>query len=218
MTVPPIPWSLVRDTAEADLDPFLPLRLARAHLRLPADFTSDDELIGRMSRSAERLVEDDLGIALVRQELTLKLDRFPCGPINLPRPPLVEVTAVKYYDTAGVQQTLDDSLYYVLLSGATASAPGFIHPVYGSSWPVTQERPQAVSVEYVAGFVAGATPDGATPFSTIPSAVQSAIRMVLAELYEQREVTLTGTIQAQLPLYEKLVGEHRCDWELSFGP
>jgi len=48
-------------------------------------------------------------------------DHFPsCGWLCLPLPPLQSVASIKYYDTDGVQQTLDAAVYQVSTAGDQA--------------------------------------------------------------------------------------------------
>src|SRR5690606_36285460 len=82
------------------------------------------------------------------QTLTLTLDRFPCGPIYLPYPPLQSVSSIGYVDPQGVAQTVGVADYQVDIN----SEPGRLVPAYGTTWPSTQCVLGAVTIEYVAGY------------------------------------------------------------------
>lgn len=92
--------------------------------------------------------------ALITQTWRLSLDEFPraqhggSAAIKLPKPPLQSVVHVKFYDTAGVQQTLHPEDYFV----DSESAPGYVTPAPGTAWPATAARLLAVEVQFVCGY------------------------------------------------------------------
>jgi len=120
---------------------------------------------------------------------TLKLDSFPPADyIELPRPPLATVTSVKYYDLAGTQQTFSSGKYTV----DTHSEPGRVVLNYGESWPSIRSQSQAVEVIYTAGYGADDT--------SVPEALQCALRLLVGHFNENREAVLTGTISKTVEL------------------
>ena len=123
------------------------LQEAKAHLRV--DNTADDALILAMVAAATSDAEHRLGRALVQQTWEQVQDGFD-DDIDLPNPPLVSVTSLKYIDTDGTEQTLSTSLYSV----DGDSEPARILPAYGASWPGTRSVPSAVRARYVAGYAA----------------------------------------------------------------
>jgi hypothetical protein len=91
------------------------------------------------------------------------------GELRIPIRPVVTVTSVKYYDTAGVQQTMDAATYWV------AAQTGRIQPKNG--WPETEAmRPEGIEVVFTAGDAAG----------TLPPQAKSAILLILAARYTHR--------------------------------
>lgn len=77
------------------------------------------------------------------------LPEFPAsGIIELPRPPLVSVTHVKYLNSSGVETLLSSSDYIV----RTNTLVGNIEKLPTVSWPTTADHPRAVRVTYVAGY------------------------------------------------------------------
>jgi uncharacterized phiE125 gp8 family phage protein len=94
--------------------------------------------------------------------------------------------SVKYYDTDGVEQTLDVAEYYE----DAKSKPARIVPV--SSWPATKDRPNAVTITIEAGY--GATAD------KVPQVIKQALLLMVGDMYENREETVVGTIVSTLPL------------------
>ncbi len=118
-----------------------------------------------------------------------------CGftaPLILPRPRLIGIGSLTYYDINGVQQTLDPSLYTTNFD----AEPATLSPVFGTWWPVAQpNRPDAVQVTYTAGY-------GNTA-AAVPADLQLAILMIAAHSYENREASVlptTGTGPVLVPL------------------
>lgn len=68
--------------------------------------------------------------------------------IIIPLPPLQTIDSIKYYDQAGIKQTLDPSSYIV----DSVSEPARVTPAVGTSWPSTQNRANAVEVSFTAGW------------------------------------------------------------------
>jgi hypothetical protein len=178
---------------------FEPLTLteAKTFMRAPMNVTSEDDLIADAIASARELIESETHRQLMTATLELGLDGFP-GPIHywhsvdirlrhplrfhrehaqsairLPRPPLQTVNSVKYIDMSGTQQTLDPSLYIV----DERSKPGRILPAYGKCWPEYRNEPNAVIVQFVAGWTS----------DTLPSRVKSLMKLLTQHMYEHRD-------------------------------
>jgi uncharacterized phiE125 gp8 family phage protein len=118
------------------------------------------------------------------------LDGWPRGGVMpLPRPTLQEVVAVRYTDRDGVEAVLDEALYFV----DVVKKPGRLVLNYGAEWPSVALRPVAgVRVEFVAGY------GGA---SAVPDMVKAAVKLLVGDLYENRENTLVaqGVTVAPMP-------------------
>lgn len=95
-------------------------------------------------------VEHKIGRALITQTWEVALDNFPAsGPIKLPMPRLESVKHVKFFDAAGVLQTLHPDDYLA----DTKSEPGRLMSAPGVTWPATQsQRVNAVEIQYVCGY------------------------------------------------------------------
>jgi uncharacterized phiE125 gp8 family phage protein len=77
------------------------------------------------------------------------LHEFP-SVIDLPLSPVTSVASVKYYDEGGVLQTVSSSNYDADLKSLVPT----ITPVSGYAWPSTAQKPNAVVVQFVAGYAA----------------------------------------------------------------
>ena len=159
---------------------------------LRVEHNEDDALVDMMIASATQAVEDLTHRTLASRTYRLHLDRFPAARacIVAPRPPLIAVASIEYVDTDGVTQTLAATEYKVVAT----RTPGEIVPAYGKSWPATRREPHAVTVEYSCGY--GDQDD-------IPPPLVMAIMQTVADMYENRESFVTGTIATTLPFTAK---------------
>ena len=127
-------------------------------------------------------------------------DRFP-GPgaffseIELPYPPLQSVTTVKYYDSAGTQQTLATTEYDV----DALSEPGRIAPAFGKTWPATRNQINAVEITFVAGYGVR---------EVVPEGIKLAISALVAFWYEHRE----DAEKRMPPHIERMLAPYSVKW------
>lgn len=163
---------------------------AKAHLRLTDD--AEKDLVTVLILAAREHAEARTRRAFVSQVWRLTLDAFPRTergdrPIVLAKGTLQEVVSVQYRDAAGALVPLDPTAYVVDAS----AAPGRIHPAYGTRWPTTRCEPNAVQVEFRAGY---------GPATKVPASLKAAMKLHLGLLYENREAVVTGTIATELPM------------------
>lgn len=188
----------LRRTVDATTEPVTTIE-AKAHLRIVS--SAEDAVIAAMIKAARMQVENELGRSLITQTWEKTLDQFP-DAIELPYPPVIGVSSLTYYDTAGVQQALDAATYTV----DTKSEPGWLVPAYGYDWPDTLEAINAVTVTYTAGYGAAAA---------VPQAIKQWILMQVGAMFENRESAAQGAAAAQmLPFVAGLLDPYRV---LRFG-
>lgn len=177
---------------------------AKAHLR--EDSNDYDVLIQALIESAVDYCEGPtgfLGRALIDQTWELVLDAFPDveTEIKIPLPPLIEVVSVKYDDAGGTEQTLDPSAYSV----DNASEPGWVLPV--GSWPETFDGINAVRVRFRCGYLDQTV---SPEVEKVPASIKAAIKLLVGNLYENRETIVIGRISAEIPLtVERLLRTYR---------
>ena len=203
--------SLIR-TVDPTVEP-VTLEEAKAQCRVDND--NDDTLITSLITAARIHAEKQTNRSLIQQTWRMSLDRFPgyqpwnlgspfapvvgrqfsteyvCGrymqpPLLIPKPPLIDVSSIKYYDLTNTQVTLDPSLYIVNTDGE----PATVFPVPFTWWPPTiWGRPDAVQVTYTAGY--------GTAEANVPENIKLAIKGLIAHWYENREsVALTNSTNA----------------------
>lgn len=107
------------------------------------------------------------------------------GVIDLPMPPIQSVEGVRYYDFAGVLQTVDPSAYTVSLG-----TPGRIQPAYSKVWPISRPTIDSVQVTFVSGY---------GDATAVPENVKVAIKMLVGHWYENREA-VSAVSMASVPL------------------
>lgn len=168
-----------------------PVTLAEAKLHCRVDVADDDALITALITAATEMAETKTGRAIMSQTWELTLDSFP-DAFELTRTPVQSITSVRYFDTAGVQQTMLNTLYS--LDTADEFGYAYVVPAYNGTWPDTRDQINAVSVQYVAGYVnAGLVPQG----------IKQWVLLTIATMYENRETeayssrAVSTTVQMQ---------------------
>lgn len=183
----------VQTAAPADIP--VTVAQAKAHARISTD--ADDPYIRELIDLAVRHVEDETNRALYTQTWARHLDDFPrTGErlIWLDKAPVASVSSITYLDTSGATQTLAASQYRV------DTTHGRISEAYDQTWPETRDVIDAVTVTYVAG---------ASNLDEIPAALKHAVLMLVAELYNNRDLSVQGTIVAELKYgIKQLIAPH----------
>lgn len=170
-----------------------PLTVAEAKAHLRVDHSTEDTLIGAYITAARQLAEAILGRQLITATRRIYLDEFPWDdacPILLPYPKIQAVSEVSYVDSAGDTQVWASSKYQV----DAVAEPGRLVPAHGQQWPVTREQLNAVTITYTCGYGDDST--------DIPENIRSAIRIITAELYKEREDSAPISLQ-RVPLSAK---------------
>lgn len=199
--------SLVRVTDAATE----PVTLAEAQAFLNVDSDADSDLIESLITTARQRVEDFTGRALISQTWKLVQSDWPCSKaynyarantwaertIELHRSPLISVQSVKYYPASGAAQATLSAATYTALTGPT---PGLIVLASTESWPDLYDRPDAVEVNFTAGYADA---------DSIPKPLRHAVLLLLADLYELRSTQVVGNIVNELPTVKALLESYR---------
>lgn len=149
--------------------------------------TVEDTLLTRMLAACRKAIEGRVDRQFCTATWRMHMNRFPCERvIRLPRPPLQSVTSVKYYDTAGTLQTFDSASYRAL----AYREPGQIALRDGYTWPSTISEPDAVQIEFVAGY--GAADD-------VDDRAKLAILSLIGTQYENRESIVMSGAPVEVP-------------------
>jgi len=165
-----------------------PVSLTEAKVHLRVDITDDDSLIAALIVAARQYVEVLTRRQLITATWDLVLDTWPDGDtILVPLPPLQSVTSITYKDSADTVYTMPAMDYIV----DTAEEPGRIVLAYGKTWPSTILYPVgAITIRFTAGY---------GDALAVPQAIKQAILLLVGHWYENREATIGGTMQHELP-------------------
>lgn len=170
------------------------------HMRI--EHTDDDVLISSLIDVAVNYLDVTgmLGKAMITQTWA---EHFAPNPstVHLSITPVQSVSSIQYYDANNALQTDTLSNYYIIGTKGYKT----IYPKSGYTWPTVFKRDDAIKITYVVGFGDAAT--------DVPTTVRHAIKMLVANYYENRENELIGTISKTLPFgVEQLINMERNSW------
>lgn len=180
-----------------------PVTLDEAKKQSRITISEDNGYVTGLIKAAREQIEMHTRRQLLTATYDLFLDKFPSvgdavNPIiyrkinpeliRIPKPPLQEISYIKYYDEAGVLQTLDEEDYQV----DTTEEPGRVVPAPETNWPQTQlDRINAVQIRFVAGFGDEA--------SDVPECYKQAIKFYTDHWYNERAPVVVGSIASVIP-------------------
>ncbi|WP_374578302.1 head-tail connector protein [Phenylobacterium sp.] len=161
-----------------------PLGLEEAKRHLRVDHADEDQEIEDAILAAVGHLDGAAGTlrrAIVDQTWRLWLDGFPParGAIDLPLPPLLAVTEIRYLDAGGVEALLPPDAYRVLAGERAA-----VEPAITKTWPSALTARRAVSITYRCGWTA---PAPGTPWPAKVEVIRRALRLLVGEFYEHRD-------------------------------
>lgn len=145
----------------ADAPQMLLLDDIKQHCRITAT-DLDQQLIG-LAESAADWIEDYTGRPARARVYDLIMDCFPSFVFELPRAPLISLTAASctYVSDAGVITQIPTTVYTI----DTESIPGVVYTAYNQSWPLARTQPKAVRLRFTAGY---------TSIDTLPETMRQA--------------------------------------------
>lgn len=172
------------------------LSLAEMKTQTRVEHGADDAYLTALGQAVTDHLEGYagyLGRCLISQTWTLRMPGFPGCCIQIPLPPLIGVTSIRYVDPDGVEQTVLADTYHVL-DGPRSQ----VVLANGEAWPAVEWNPRAVTVTFVCGYGAAA--------SDVPAAIRAAALLTVADLYANRgdeaepgdEITLAPTAKRLL--------------------
>ena len=179
-----------------------PVSLAEVRRQLRIEHEDDDLLLVRLINVATAYtdVQGALGHAMISQKWGQWVDSTPPASVKLILGPVLQVNAIKYYDTNGDLQT-DTLNNYEVLGTSFATTVG---PKEGFNWPVTQDRSDAIRIEYTIGY-------GET-VADIPETIRHALMMLIGHWYENRETTMMDELSNVPYGFDALMDMHRRCW------
>lgn len=213
-----------RQTALPANEP-ISLDAAKNYLRIDSGDTLDDPLVTVLIQAARERAERLTGRALAQRTFRMVLDSAPyytdtiqsqlayppsyyslplyastlwnySQMIKLPYPPVISVQKMRYVDTNGNAQTLNQDVDFVL---DRETEPARIFPIPGSYWPGNLYVANALEIDFTAGYTnnLASAPDqhnnaqpGQQPDSIIttalPASIWRAMLMLISRWYDNR--------------------------------
>ena len=165
----------------------------KEYFQIPEDVGANDNFVVRVGQTAREAIETELRRQLITAEWSSAYDRFPIGErfIEVPKPPLQEVTKVEYRDPETHEFVEMDSDDYVV---RTDTEPGRIELAYAKEWPSVLEQPASVRLTYMAGY--------GDDESDVPATIATAICALAKHLYDLPGPGIsTGSQPVVLPLH-----------------
>lgn len=150
----------------------------KSHLRIENSVTDEDNLLDSIIKASREHVEDITGRYLLTQTWDYSIQDWPdSGFIKLPGGKLQSVTSVKWKDTDGASTTLTLTTDYLVETNGEQC--GRIVLPYGGSWPTGSLYPSnPITIQFKAGW---------TTAALVPYQIKSAIKLICADLYSNRE-------------------------------
>ncbi len=163
-----------------------PVSLAEAKAHLRVDGTAEDTFVSSLITTSRLQVEAILGLALIEQSWTWRIDAWPARGIELPLRPVLGVTLVRTQSADLSHVTLPPSSY--ILDGQ--GAPARLVPS-GTALPAPGVTALGIEIEFTAGFGPAAT--------DVPAPLRQAILLLVAHWYENREPVVAGIAATRFP-------------------
>ena len=157
------------------------ISMADAKLHLRVDHDDDDALIDAIRKSARKWCENYTERSFFTQTWVRNLDLFPASDdvIELLNGPVQSVTTLKYFNESEVLTTLVEGTDYRV---DTNSQVARIEPI--DSWPDEFDKIDAVEITYKAGEA---------NIEDVDEEILTAVKVFIADLYENRETFVKGT-------------------------
>ena len=178
-----------------------PVTTAELRTHVQQNHSDDDTYLAALCAAATKYAQKYTGLYFITQSLTIRYDRFPCNnQIVLPLAPVATLSAVKYLDVDGTEQTLSASLY----GSDLKSLPPRIYPAYSQVWPVVRGIQAAVRIEVIAGFGAAG--------SDCPPGIVHAIKLLGGHWFRTRESVSEGQMYEVPMAVTALLDAERINW------
>lgn len=177
----------------------VPLLDMRRWCRIEEDDTTQDNVLIAIRAALTKDAENLTLRSFVQRSYRSYLATWPiCHEglqIKLPNPPLVSVDAFKYRDLDGALQTLATDQYVV----HAWREPGIIVPEWAVAWPPIRAVPDAIQIDFTAGYAIGSPQDEAAHQENIPPNLKLWMAAKALTIFDKRDQLVLGTIVTKVP-------------------
>jgi uncharacterized phiE125 gp8 family phage protein len=177
----------------------LTLDEVKNHLRIDLNHVDHDDYLTSLISVAREHVEDITWRKLITQSWYAYLPDWPSGNyIELPFGQLRSVTTIIYTDVDAAPTTWSSAEYIV----GTDYQHGRVTLADGYSWPNENLYPSnPIEVDFICGY--------GTTRASVPPSVRHAMKLLISEMFENREISVIGTIVAKLDAVNALLTNYR---------
>lgn len=188
-------WELKLNT-DATTEPVTTAE-AKTHLRIT--HTDEDAYIATLIKAARMEIENRIRRTLITQTWELHLTDWPWQTyIRLPKGTLRSVTSLIYTDDDGNNDTVSTDVYGVDAN----STPGRIYLKPDQTWPSESlYEGTPIKITYVVGYGDAST--------DVPQALIHAVKLLVGDLYENRETIVVGQTINTSRAIESLVAPYK---------
>lgn len=174
-----------------------PITEAEAKVQCRIDGTEFDALVPGWIAAARSAAESRMQAVIMRRTVELTFDAFPEAEISLvdalpawnPQHTVaapLSISEVRYFDAAGIEQTLTSSAYTI----DESSWPFWLLPAVDEEWPDTQDQANAVIVRVQTGY---------TSVTQVPQSLRQWLLMAVAFFKVQAELINLSGRSADIP-------------------
>jgi uncharacterized phiE125 gp8 family phage protein len=179
---------------------------AKRHVRISIDDSDQDDYLQDLIVVAREQVEVITWRKLVTQTWYAYLQDWPSGEyIELPFGSLQSVTPEVIDGVSGIKYIGSDATEYAWASTeyivGTDYQKGRITLADGCTWPNETLYPSnPIVVEFICGYGLAVS---------VPAQIKHAMKMIISELFENREITIIGTIFKEMETVNNLLSNFR---------
>ncbi len=144
---------------------------------IPIPSGSDTAICDALTSQVREELEDHLGRCLVTSSWKLTLDEEDLEDVDeifLPRPPLISVTSITFYDDTDVASTLSATTDYRVQAGDLSR----VKLREDASWPSDPRNLGCLEIAYSAGY--------GTTAASVPGAIRTAMKEMATFYYRNR--------------------------------
>jgi len=194
---------IVSEVTPPSVEPVL-LADLKTHLNIDSSFIDDDSYIETLQVVARRHAEVVTRRKLISQTWQYFLQEWPDEDfITIPFGSLQSITHCKYTGTDDVVNTdFDENDEW---TADTDSDPGRLVLKYGKSFPsIALASQNAIELQFVCGY--------GDAGSDVPDEILMAIKLMVSELYENREMSIKAVSMTKLDTFSNLLASYRLWW------